>query len=108
MSIHKWSDVEKGIEGEDFQKTLRVLDWLSKGYEIELGGRTISIQEGENKQIIILNRTTVWHGNVQQPDGVLGLGDSLSWVHREVNKLSKEEFTILAANVALNDIRRNG
>lgn len=105
-----WSEVELGVDTKVMQKTLRLLEWLSRGYEISLNGRTIGLHLGLNDSLVIVNRATCVTyelGNeTKLPDTCLGLGDSLSFLYSEIAKLSEDEFLLLAANCAITEINK--
>lgn len=108
MSHVLWSEIQKGMEDDlVMQRVVQALKWMSEGYELQLGGRTVAMTQHINGGPFLAMKATRHEGDKELEPVALGLDCDLGILYSFIKPLSDKDWTLIAGSVALTEINRS-
>ncbi len=104
MGLKLGEFIDKDLEC--IPKLIKVLQYLNKGYELELGDYTYKIGETESVGLQPLFKMTVTSSDKTQRDEWFGYQGDINAFSTLCNSLSDDDVTLLCATITLNEINK--
>lgn len=100
-----WTELEKGMENPAaFKRTLKALEWMSEGFEVELKGKTFALADSnhDDGSPVLVVKMISDLGNHK----VYGLELDIRYLFNVIKDASEEDWVAMAGGIALTKVKR--